>query len=340
MSDITTKSYLSQVRQLRKVAVSALKLYPIDIIDLKFINHFENTTFKIVSRKGNYLLRIHRKNNHSKNAILEELTWLKQLSENIEHIQKPIASINGLLVEEITFGDPLNSRFCSVLTWVEGKMRYKSITQNAMFSTGQLIGKLHKNTYKKKVKHRNYWDSEGLLGVNAKFGSLLNLKAEIKKAEFEVLENCRVMILKKIENYNNKNPHKSSMIHADLHFANIVWKKEEPIPIDFDDCGFGSQMYDLAIIIRGSNNLFNLSKKKAKQPFIESFLEAYSSTHNLSKNDIDILPYFNITRNLVMFGWAYERRDNPSIFKHFKKSLKNKIKYFEKILKEGPESLY
>ena len=340
MNKIETKSYLSQVRQLRKFAISAVKMYPIDIIQLKFINHGENTTYKIISKQGNFLLRIHRQNNHSKNAILEELGWVKHLSESTDYIQQPIPSINGLLVEEITISNTLDSRFCSVLKWVDGNLRYRSLTQNSMFNTGKLVGTLHKNAFKQKVLYRNYWDSEGLLGKNATFGSLHNLKPEIRKREYEILEKCRKITFKKIENYIIKNPHKSSMIHADLHIGNIVWKKDKPIPIDFDDCGFGSHMYDLAVILKGSDNLFKSSQKKAKKPFVESLLEGYSSTQNLSKDDIDILPYFKITRNLLMLGWEYERRDNPSIFKYFIKYFEYHIKNFEKVLKNGPDSLY
>ncbi len=340
MSELTTKSYLSQVRQLRKIALAALKMYPIDLIQLKFISHGENTTFKIISKKGNFLLRIHRKNYHSKNAILEELEWVAQLSESTDLIQKPIPSINGSLIEEISIGNALDSRFCSVLTWVDGKMRYRSLSPNAMFNAGQLIGNLHKNRLDQKVKHRNYWDTEGLLGSNAKFGSLYHLKSEITKVEYEVLEACRMMTLNKIEDYNRKNPHKSSMIHADLHFGNIVWQKNEPVPIDFDDCGFGLHMYDLAIILKSADYLFKSTPKKDKKAFVEAFLKGYSSIQDFSKEDMDSLPYFKLTRELVMIGWAYDRRDNPTIFEHFKETLAAQIKRFEKILEKGPDALY
>ncbi|MFK8013634.1 MAG: phosphotransferase enzyme family protein [Marinicellaceae bacterium] len=335
-----TNSYLSQVRQLRKVAISAIKMYPIDILQLKFINHGENTTYKIISKQGNFLLRIHRKNYHSKNAILEELSWIMHLSESTDFIQKPISSKNGLLVEEVTIGETLDTRLCSVLTWIDGNLKFRSLTQKSLFNTGLLAGKLHKNAIKQKVVHRNYWDSEGLLGKNASFGSLQSLRPEIKEAEYKILEACRKMTFSKIDYYNKNNPHKSSMIHADLHFGNIVWKKDEPIPIDFDDCGFGPHMYDLAVILKGFDNIFKHSHKKDQKPFVESLFEGYSTNQDLSKEDIDILPYFKITRSLVMLGWQYGRKDNPSIFKYFKKNLQFHLKYFEKVLNKGPDSLY
>jgi len=340
MNDFNSTSYLSQVRQLRKLAIEALKLYAIEVIQLKFINHGENTTYKVVSKKGNFLLRIHRKDYHSKNAILEELEWVKQLSENNEQIQKPILSINGKLVEEVSFGKTADSRYCSVLTWVDGKMRYKSITQNALRNAGQLAGQLHQNADKIKVKHRQYWTAEGLLGANAKFGGLHKLKPEISKAQYEVIEACRKMTFQKVKQYRIQNPHKSSMIHADLHFGNIIWQKDNAIPIDFDDCGFGFHMYDLAITLSSADHFFKSTQQKTKQAFVESLLEGYSATHNLSRDDIEILPYFKLTRSLVMLGWVHERKDNPSIYKHFKQNLKTKIKYYKKVVKKGPDLLY
>jgi len=340
MSEINTKSYLSQVRQLRNAANAVLKKYPIEVIKLKFINHGENTTFKIISQSDFFLLRIHRKNYHSKHAIKEELEWLKQLSENADFIQKPLRSYNGLLVEEIQIGNNLDSRFCSVLTWVTGNMRHRSLNQKALFNAGQLAGYLHQNTFKQKIEHRAYWDTEGLLGMNAKFGNLHTLKPEISKSEFKALEECRLMTIKKIETYKNQKAMKFSMIHADLHFGNIIWKKNQPMPIDFDDCGHGPHMYDLAIILKSVDYLFKSPSKNAKESFIEALFEGYTSTQDLSKDDLEILPYFKLTRNLVMLGWGYDRRDNPPIFKHFKETLQKKLEHFKKALKEGPEPLY
>lgn len=333
-------SYLSQVRQLRKVANSVMKRYAIEVIQLKFICHFENTTYKVVSKKGSFLFRIHRKDYHSKDAILEELAWLMQLSENNNLIQRPMHSINGLLVEEIPIGDGSDTRYCSVLSWVEGKMRGESLTQKSMFNLGQRVGNFHKNALKLKVKHRIYWDSEGLLGANATWGNILDLKSELKPAQFEVLKKVRLLIRRKVENYNGKNPHKSSMIHADLHLGNVIWHKNDPIPIDFDDCGFGFQMYDLAIVLGAPEYVSNKSPKKDKQTLIETLFEGYTSRYELSKEDMEILPYFILTRTLLQLTWGYNRRDNLSIYTYFKGKLDNRIKNFKKVLEEGPNSLY
>ncbi len=334
------RSYQSQVRQLRKVANAALEKYSFEVLKLKFVSHGENTIYKVFTEEKNFILRIHRANYHSKNAILEELAWVKQLSESTGLVPKPTSSINGLLVEEISIDHSEATRLCSVLSWIDGKMRFGSLTKERLFNAGKLAGQLHKSAENQKVKHRIYWDAPGLLGANATVGSLQNLEVEIGETKFQTLDSCRLLALRKMNEYNERNPDKSSLIHADLHFGNIIWQKSEPIPIDFDDCGFGFQMYDLAILLGGTDFFFKITKKKGKQAFIESLFEGYSSVNKLTKADLEILPYFKLTRNLVQVAWAYERRDHPEIYEHLKKDLGNRINYYQKALREGPDSLY
>lgn len=83
-------SYLSQVRRLRALANKALAEYPIKVKALKFIQNGENATFRVLSTKGQtYLLRIHRKNYHTKPAILEEIAWLDHLTKKGLSVPSP-----------------------------------------------------------------------------------------------------------------------------------------------------------------------------------------------------------------------------------------------------------
>lgn len=42
------------------------------------------------------------------------------------------------------------------------------------------------------------------------------------------------------------NEHNYGLIHADLHSGNMVFKEEQPYPIDFGRCGYGYYLYDMA----------------------------------------------------------------------------------------------
>lgn len=340
MKSFETSSYLSKLRKLRKLAETALKQYPIKVKQLQFINHGENTTYKVIAAEGIFLLRIHRTNYHSKAAILEELKWLECLSKKMKNIQKPLLSKNGLLVETVTNEEVAVTRFCSLLSWKHGIMKTKSLTVKNMYATGLLTAELHKNSAKIKVKHRNYWTVEDMLNEDTRFDSFKNLQSELTKNQYDILDKCRKMTFKKIKQYQDKYPEKLSLIHADLHFGNIIWRKNEPIPIDFDDCGIGFHMYDISVSLTGADNLFRGPKKSERQAYVESLLEGYASTQNLTKADIDILPYFKLTRNLSILLWMNERKDNPFIYEHLKKTKQKRINYYKKVLKDGPNGIY
>lgn len=39
------------------------------------------------------------------------------------------------------------------------------------------------------------------------------------------------------------------LIHADLHLDNVLFAGGEARPIDFDDCGLGHWLYDIAVTL-------------------------------------------------------------------------------------------
>lgn len=333
-------SYLTQVRRLRQLAKAVLKKYPIKSYDLHFINHVENTTFKVITPRKSYLLRLHRRGYHSRSAILEELIWLKNLSETTHiPVQQPILSKRNQLIEQ-QGTSKVPSRYCSLLEWQSGRIRFHSLTPQNFQHIGELIALLHKSTFSKKVKHRKYWTSEGLLGDQATCGSLHPFK-ELYPKIYPDLEKCRNLVFKKISSYQRKNPSKLLMIHADFHFGNIIWSGSKALPIDFDDCGLGIHLYDLAVTMNAlsSSTIFKGVKNEKSRRAANSLLEGYSTISNLSKEDLKTLPYFILTRKLMTLAWCNDRRDNPGIAKYLDEFMKKYMRDFRKFLINGPSHI-
>lgn len=325
MIEFEKLTYLGQVRRLRKQAEELLKKYPIKVHRLDFLCHGENATFKVTSSKKNYLLRLHRNGYHSHEALSEELKWLSFLSEKTDiPVQKPFYSKNHKLIEKQDLnGTP--GRFCNLLTWQPGKIRYKNLTEKDLFRFGQLSAELHFNSRHIKVKHRKYWTPERILGAQTKFGSFLELQEAIPKHS-DLISEVRKKTLKKIKNYEKKNSDKTGFIHADLHFGNILWDSNTIYPIDFDDCGFGLFMYDLAVSLVAIRRIFTKSGTKKEKDFTQAFLEGYNEQAPLTKADLKILPYFELSRHLIMLTWSNERKDHPKIRADFWKTIPKKIK--------------
>ena len=316
-------TYLSQVRKLRSLAFDALKEFPVKKYTLKFINHGENTTFKVIPKKQNFLLRIHCRSHRTKAAFLEELKWLDSLSRKTKiKVQKPVRSKSGKLIIHIGNEKVGHSRFCDLLEWQDGYMKTKK-NPKTFFEVGKLIGELHQNTIKS--KHRLYWDSEGLIGKNATLGGVPALYKDFPRHASK-MESLRVLLYKKLKRYERRNSNKLSLIHADLHFGNMIWNKGVVQPIDFDDCGYGLELYDLAVTLAQSSNYFLKVGKKESSKCKAALLDGYRVHKQLTSEDINILPYLVAVRGLAMLGWLYERSDNPKIRKHLNEKISDRIK--------------
>ena len=252
------------MRRLRCLAKDVIAKYPIGKYKLNFINHGENATFKVVTSKKEYLLRIHRNGYHTKMAILEELKWLKKLSETTDiPVQQPLHSTSGKLLElQSINGVP--DRHCSLLQWQQGRIRFRKLTPKMFYKVGELTAQLHQSSQRRNVKHRNYWTLDGLLGQKATWGSLSDLKDVIPR-DYPDLEKFRKMIYSKLSQYQKRHPNRLSLIHADLHFGNMLWNHGEIAPIDFDDCGWGFHLYDLAVTFCALSATFTNRKQKKKE---------------------------------------------------------------------------
>jgi Ser/Thr protein kinase RdoA (MazF antagonist) len=322
-------SYLSQVRRLRNLARKALAEYPIQVKSIHFINHGENTTFRVQSKnKQTYLLRVHRSNYHTKAAITEEMAWLAHLVKKGLSVPNPVISKNRHLVESIEHSDVEGSRNCSVFHWVHGGFIRKSVKPRHLFEIGQLLADFQNNTPRGKTKNRQYWTAEGLVGSKAKFGSIDKL-AGISLKQQNTLAQARKSLFKKLQQFEKKYPQRMGLIHADLHFGNIVSNGKSLGAIDFDDCGYGFFAYDLVIPYLSVKNTLGEKKKHLIAEYKKALFDGYKTKRKWDKHDEAIFEHLITARKLLMLGWLNSRSDNPKLRKHLKGAVKNALLYLK-----------
>lgn len=339
MTQALQPSYLSQVRKLRQMAEQVVKSYPIQNPQIQFIHHGENTTFKVSSTKKSYLLRLHRPGYHSQKALLEELNWLKQLAQTTDiPVQKPLLSQRHKLVEKAEI-EGLPARYCSMMQWQEGRVRFKNHSVQSMKQLGTLIAQLHHSSKNIKVMERNYWDAEGIIGKRAKLGSILELKKVLKKKDYEILSQCQQWVYKKILHFEKNHPDQLALIHADLHFGNVLWGPGELFPIDFDDCGRGFYLFDLAIPLLSIKRFESHYGKSKTGSLRDALLKGYTDSNALSDKQQEMLPYFLLARNMTLLSWYYLRSDIPRIRKYFTYIAPKQIQACKRALNYGPGSI-
>lgn len=325
-------SYLTQVKRLRKLAEEALKLYPLNVKSIDFIQHGENSTFKVVDSKENkYLLRIHRNGYHTQEAILEELKWTESVSKSTNlMVPIPLRAKSHQLLETVFLPEVGSKRYVCIFHWIDGHNVWKSLSQKHLYLLGQKMGFLQKQSVKRKVKHRRYWDAEGLLGENPKMGPTKNLLVATKIQQKIVSESSE-QTFQEISNYEKKNPNKLGLIHADMHLGNVIFTKEDMGIIDFDDCGFGAHMYDIVIPLIMSEFVLKERKELKQMPkYTEAMLNGYTEAMSINQADLDILKWYTKARGIAMLGWVQSRSENPMIKARFKRILTKFVKKLQK----------
>ena len=145
------------------------------------------------------MLRIHRNDYHSKEAIQEELSWLDRLSKvGGLDVPRPVRSRHRHLVELVKNKSFPEGRHICLFQWIDGIFLRKSLTTQHMSELGQLIAKIQNVQPKGGVKHRRYWSAEGLVGVQPKFGSLDRLP-NVTASQQKIITAARKTIYKKLK---------------------------------------------------------------------------------------------------------------------------------------------
>ena len=88
------------------------------------------------------------------------------------------------------------------------------------------------------------------------------------------------------------------LIHADLRLANLLVEGDRTGIIDFDDCGFGWYLYDLAAA------LSFLEERPDVPELIACWLAGYRKVAEVPVAAEAEIPTFIMLRRLVLLGWV------------------------------------
>lgn len=332
MAPFAQASYNAQVSRLRQLATSALKHFPVRAKAMHFINHGENTTFRVEAVNGrNYLLRVHRDGYHTREGIEEELAWLAHLGKvKALRVPVPVRSRKRKLLEHITTSAVPGGRHCALFKWVNGRFApRKRVRPEQLFELGAMIGTIQKHSLGRKTKHRIYWDAEGLVGAEPKWGSVDRLPGLHREQQKKITQ-FRKSVLRKLKAFERRFPARQGIIHADLHFGNFLVCEGGLGAIDFDDCGFGFHAYDLAVPMAHLEIFCRENPKLSFEALVEGLQQGYASVRPWDKHDRAILPVLFSARKLAGLGWLNSRSDNPALKKHLKGAAKNLLKHIRK----------
>lgn len=276
---------------------------------LHLLNVSENATFRVTHpHTGEFtILRIHRPQYHTEQAIHSELDWVTSLRE-VQLVRTPAILPSGSGSRVIKASDSSGEeRFAVMFEYMNGVEPTEDRLVDDFVQLGAITARLHQHA-KQWQRPSNFtrmvWNMETALGPNGHWGSWRDGLA-MGPSELEVLGKLSQTIGKRLNAFGD-GPDRFGLIHADMRLANLLVDGSDVTVIDFDDCGLSWFMYDL-----GSSVSF-IEDHPLIPDMVDSWVTGYRSVAPLSKEEEQELSTFIMFRRLLLVAWVGSHQDTAT----------------------------
>ncbi|GAB3046890.1 phosphotransferase [Acinetobacter apis] len=292
---------LSELYQIAHQAVSQYQ--DTQHADVKLLCQSENATFVVTTGQTRYALRIHRPNYHCKQTIQSELDWLDALKQHGISVPQAKTSLHGDVILTCSTQNS-DVRYAVLFDWIAGDMPTTEVDLTAFQQLGKITAQLHQHSkawQRSAAFKRIIWDHHSMVSPKSHWGDWRDAP-HLKTTDHRIIEDTVQKIAYQLQSIG-KTPEYYGLIHADLRLTNLLLKDQQIGVIDFDDCGMGWFMHDLAAAIS-----FNEHHANAKQ-WIDHWLEGYETQAHISQVEYDLIPTFVMQRRIQMLAWTGSHAD-------------------------------
>jgi Ser/Thr protein kinase RdoA (MazF antagonist) len=314
----STLSQRGQVRRMTCLARKALEAYAVPLANIIPLKQVYNKNFRITAQNGEqYMLRICHPRRAFVEPIRSELLWLAALNQQTDLcVPEPVLNKEAQFVTVVAGADVPGTHLGVLFHWIDGRFLYRSLTSAHLDRVGELTAGLQQHS-------ANWIRPDGL--ARRRVDNLFCLRQDQDDQFDETVAARAVQVVAAVTTPQNgklvetvikkvwavlqdlgEGSDTFGLIHADLHQWNYLFCNGRAGVIDFDDCGFGHWLYDLAVTLyclQGHPDYANLR---------EAFLAGYRRSRPLSTQHEALLGTFMALRTLQDMLWDIEERDQPA----------------------------
>lgn len=306
-----------EIRRYEEIAHQAIVHWYAEPVELSLLKYRENAVFKVVRDGANdSVIRVHRPGYHNRLSLQSEIAWTSALNAagiNAPNYRVGLAGEHIAELVDTAGGVEQKPHFlCDVIEWVDGEQLGSitgetEISDQAMFSTYRVLGGIAARVHNQSSGwipppdfKRHAWNAEGLLGDNPVWGCFWDLEA-LAPDQIKLLLAARAKLRSALEQLG-EHPQYYGLIHADMLPENILVNGNNVNLIDFDDCGFGWHLFEVA------TSLFFYLGEPIFDPLLEAFVAGYRQHRPMPDEHLAHLPLFFIARGFTYLGWLHTRR--------------------------------
>lgn len=288
-----------------KVAQTTLEKYGWqDKDEVKLIVLSENATYMVKNKatgEKDGVLRIGRPGYHTLSELNSEMKWLKQINEYTPLVvANPMKGLNGEYIQNVE-GPDGEIYNCVITEFLPGSSPDENNEEQMVKQfkyLGETTAYLHRQTeiWNGTSKIDRYeWSFDNVIGATPKWGDWRKFPDMTPEAQ-SFLEDIVRIIEKRLKRYG-RTENNFGLIHADLRLANLLIEGDQIKVIDFDDCGFGWHLQDLA------SALSFIEEKPIVPKLVNAWLSGYKKVLPFTDTDFEEIDTFIMMRRLQLTAW-------------------------------------
>lgn len=299
-------------------ARQALVGWDIPLQDPALLKYRENAVFRIRLADGRFAaLRLHRPGYHGIAALRSELEWMMALHRDGIDVPQALPDRRGEAIVELPANDSFPLQHADVVSWVEGvplgetgqPLPWSSNERTRLFlEIGAGMAAMHESADRFQPRRdffRPAWDADGLIGESPLWGRFWDCDF-LSSAQKDMLSSLRQRLSDELARPEIRGLD-YGLIHADLIWENIFVNSGQVSFIDFDDCGYGFRMFDIATTLLKNHREPDFSELS------EALITGYRQRRDLSEKELAALPLFLTLRSLTYIGWLAARPELPDV---------------------------
>ncbi len=306
-----------QVQLLRSLSVQALDSWGLSEAKVNLIKYRENAVFAVTAATGErYAIRVHRAHYHTNAELESELALMGALARHGIQTPPTIPTLDGKLFVILQHAAIPEPRQIDLLGWVDGtpigtvendvEMSPELVRKNHVLA-GKLAAQIHNFTESWTPPAgftRRHWNEEGLFGDNAHFGCFWKYKL-LSEDQKSLLLEARVKLRDELAAFG-KAPDRFGLTQGDFLPENLLSDGESVRIIDFDDCGYGWHLMDLA------TSLFFLVGEPSFDVALDGLVAGYRSERLLPDDHLAHLQALLLARGFSFMAWAQSRSETET----------------------------
>ncbi len=312
---------VEQISELERFSEEILLLYGIEKAKVKCVNYEYNATMRVsAENQREFALRININSPRNPANLKAEIAFVNLIrSDGRVSVAEPIRAKDGSSYISISHAPSGRTFHCVLYSWLPGVELADEPELDQIRAVGEAMAKLHQ------IAERFILPPDASLPIfsDAMWETedyLVGSRSELEQSERNLIASAIAVIQNHVSAlYQEQQPR---IIHADFHGGNVLWSGSSLSVIDFDDCGYGLPVQDLATAI------YYLDTPEQDAALREGY-ELVAPLPHLSDLDYQV---FMMQRRIILLNYLYETQNDEHkelIPSYLEETLRRADKFIE-----------